>query len=128
MQGCDQIVALLHFRSMTDHRSPEAAAYRHLYRSSAWQRHRWAILVRDQFTCQSCGKLEGKTSQLVADHKTPHRGDLDLFWSQANLWTLCKPCHDRDKQSEERTGYSKAIGDDGWPTDHRHPANRPGGG
>lgn len=108
---------------MPDHRSPEAAQYRQLYKTTQWQRHRWSILVRDRFTCQKCGRLEGRTSQLVADHKTPHRGDLGLFWDAANLWTLCKPCHDRDKQSEERTGYSKAIGIDGWPTDEKHPAN-----
>jgi 5-methylcytosine-specific restriction enzyme A len=113
---------------MADHRSPEAQAYRHLYKTAAWQRHRWAILVRDGFTCQKCGKLEAQTSQLVADHRQPHRGNLDLFWSEANIWTLCKPCHDSGKQSEERTGYSKAIGLDGWPEDARHPANRPGGG
>lgn len=67
--------------------------------------------------------LEGDTSQLVADHVQPHRGNLELFWSEGNLRTLCKPCHDRDKQSEERIGFSKAIGLDGWPTDEKHPAN-----
>jgi 5-methylcytosine-specific restriction protein A len=113
---------------MTDYRSPEAAAYRPLYRTKAWQRLRFAILTRDLFTCQMCGKAEGNTSQLVADHKTPHKGNLNLFWDEANIWTLCAPCHNSTKQSEERTGYSKAIGSDGWPTDARHPANRPGGG
>lgn len=108
---------------MPDHRSPEAQAYRHLYKTAAWQRQRWAILVRDQFTCQSCGRLEGKTSQLVADHKTPHRGDLDLFWSEANLWTLCKPCHDSAKQSEERTGLIKGS-INGRPKDPNHPWNK----
>jgi 5-methylcytosine-specific restriction protein A len=112
---------------MTDYRSPEAAAYRPLYRTKTWQRLRLAILTRDLFTCQMCGKVEGNTSQLVADHKTAHKGNLGLFWDEANIWTLCKPCHDSAKQSEERIGYSKAIGSDGWPIDTRHPANRPGG-
>lgn len=25
-----------------------------------------------------------------------------LFWCDTNLQTLCKPCHDRVKQAEER--------------------------
>jgi 5-methylcytosine-specific restriction protein A len=31
----------------------------------------------------------------------PHRGDPALFWPDANVQTLCKPCHDRRKQAEE---------------------------
>ncbi|MCV2877597.1 HNH endonuclease [Sedimentimonas flavescens] len=56
------------------------------------------------FTCARCGRIESNTSALVADHKIPHRGDVDLFWSVSNLQCLCKPCHDRFKQAEERTG------------------------
>ena len=62
------------------------------------------VLTRDLFTCQmrGCGKAEPDTSLLVADHKIPHRGDPALFWDEGNLWTLCKDCHDRVKQAEER--------------------------
>lgn len=63
-----------------------------------------AVLVRDLFTCQRCGVIEADTSQLVADHKRPHRGVEALFWDITNLWTLCKPCHDSWKQREERRG------------------------
>ena len=63
---------------------------------------RWRTLLRDLFTCQMCGRIEADTSQLVADHKVPHRGDDALFWSEANVWCLCKACHDGAKQREER--------------------------
>ena len=76
--------------------------WRKWYSLARWRRLRWACLVRDLFTCQRCGKIEADTSQLVADHKTPHQGDPDLFWDFDNLQCLCKPCHDSDKQSEER--------------------------
>ena len=76
--------------------------YRAWYKTQAWRRKRWAVLVRDLFTCQLCQKLEANTSQLVADHKTPHRGDEALFWDDVNIWCLCKPCHDGAKQREER--------------------------
>lgn len=81
--------------------------WRAWYKTSRWQKLRWSVLVRDMFTCQrpQCGKLEANTSQLVADHKVPHRGDERLFWDEGNLQCICKQCHDRDKQREERRGW-----------------------
>jgi 5-methylcytosine-specific restriction enzyme A len=76
--------------------------YRAWYKTQAWRRLRWQVLARDLFTCQMCGKLEAQTSQLVADHKLPHRGNEGLFWDAGNIQCLCKPCHDGTKQSEER--------------------------
>lgn len=80
--------------------------WRRWYKTARWQALRWQILVRDLFTCQwpGCGRIEGDTSQLVADHRTPHRGDKSLFWDAGNLWCLCKPCHDGAKQREEARG------------------------
>jgi 5-methylcytosine-specific restriction endonuclease McrA len=76
--------------------------WRAWYKTAEWQKLRWRILARDLFTCQMCGCLGSDTSRLVADHRTPHRGDATLFWDEANLWTLCKtPCHDSVKQREE---------------------------
>lgn len=63
---------------------------------------RWRTLVRCAFTCQMCRRIVGDTSQLVADHKVPHRGDSELFWSEHNVWCLCKACHDGVKQRQER--------------------------
>ena len=80
------------------------APWRAWYKTARWQRLRWSILARDLFTCQwpGCGCLESNTSQLVADHREPHRGSERLFWDEHNLWTLCKPCHDSRKQRAER--------------------------
>lgn len=79
--------------------------WRGWYKTARWQRLRWLVLVRDLFTCQmaGCGRIDPDTSKLVADHKAPHRGDERLFWDAGNLQCLCKPCHDRLKQSEERS-------------------------
>ena len=64
------------------------------------------------------------TLATIADHIEPHKGDEDLFFDPSNLESLCKHCHDSTAQSEERLGYSKEIGVDGWPIDLRHIANR----
>jgi 5-methylcytosine-specific restriction endonuclease McrA len=76
--------------------------WRKLYKTAHWQALRIRVFVRDLFTCQRCGRLEGDTSKLVADHKKPHRGDERLFFDESNVETLCKPCHDAEKQREEQ--------------------------
>ena len=78
-------------------------AWRAWYKTARWQKLRWTVLVRDQFTCQLCGRIEANTSKLVGDHKVRHRGDPTLFWDAANIQCLCKSCHDSDKQRAERT-------------------------
>lgn len=78
--------------------------WRKWYATTRWRKLRMKILARDLFTCQrpECGRTTADTSQLVADHRKPHRGDEALFWDEDNLQTLCKPCHDGAKQREER--------------------------
>lgn len=62
----------------------------------------------------------------VANHVVPHRGNMALFRDPRNLESVCKRCHDSVIQSEERLGYSKQIGADGFPLDPNHPAYRGG--
>jgi 5-methylcytosine-specific restriction protein A len=78
--------------------------WRAWYSLKAWKVLRIRVFKRDRFRCQNqdCGRVDGNTSRLVADHKTPHRGNPDLFWDEDNIQTLCKPCHDTVKQAEER--------------------------
>ncbi|WP_460274261.1 HNH endonuclease signature motif containing protein [Celeribacter sp. ULVN23_4] len=47
--------------------------------------------------CVRCG-----APATVVDHIIPHKGDDRLFWDKTNWQALCKPCHDRQKQREER--------------------------
>lgn len=44
--------------------------WRGWYKLARWKRLRLAIFARDRFTCQmaGCGRIEGNTSLLVADH------------------------------------------------------------
>lgn len=86
------------------------------YKTARWQRLRWAVLLRDLFTCQRCKKVKADTSQLVAHHKVPHKGDETLFWDSNNIECVCKGCHDGPVQSFEKTGRERQpIGADGWP-------------
>ena len=105
-----------------DQRSAEAKAYHRLYKTAAWKRRRLAQLAA-QPLCERCAAKGRITVATVANHKIPHKGDLTLF-HEGEIESVCAPCHDRDIQSEERRGYSKAIGPDGWPMDERHPVHR----
>ena len=82
----------------------QVQAWRAWYKTARWQRLRMAVLQRDLFTCQFCGVVEHRKGQLVADHRTAHRGDAALFWDADNLQCLCKTCHDSTKQRMERAG------------------------
>lgn len=78
--------------------------WKNWYSLAAWRRLRQQVFLRDHYTCQwpGCGKLEGDTSKLIADHKRPHRGNRILFFDEGNVWTLCPTCHSGAKQREEQ--------------------------
>ncbi len=68
--------------------------------------------------CLDAGQLNpGNT----VDHKTPHRGDVGLFFNEGNLQTLCHSHHSKDKQLEERYGYRPGADEHGHPLDPNHP-------
>ncbi len=111
-----------------DHRSPEAARYRKLYKTREWAALRKLVLTRDGYRCKLCGVVltSGRKSarSAVVHHKEAHKGNHSLFFDQGNLEASCKRCHDGVLQSEEVRGYSLVKGENGWPTDPKHPANR----
>lgn len=105
-----------------DHRSAEAQAWRHLYKSKAWRTGRIAFLHQHPLCvmCKTDGRIAPAT---VVDHIEPHKGNEALFFDASNWQALCKPCHDSRKALQEARGYDPSIGEDGWPVDERHPAN-----
>jgi 5-methylcytosine-specific restriction endonuclease McrA len=92
-----------------DRRRDAETEWRAWYKTQAWHRLRWHVLVRDHFTCRMCQRVEPNSRALVADHIRPHRGDADLFWDEGNLQCMCAACHNSAKQKEERAGgaYSR---------------------
>lgn len=98
------------------------------YDGKRWRALKAATHLANGYTCGMCGCLcVGRSpapNSPVCDHKVPHRGDATLFFDPDNLWTVCKQCHDSEKQRIEKTGYSSMPDASGWPSDPRHPANR----
>lgn len=110
-------------RRKYDAKRAKESATRRLYKTKRWERIRADTLRRDPH-CQRC-KREGRglVPSTVCNHVVPHEGDVGKFW-KGPFEGVCAPCHDRDIQLEEREGYSRHIGADGWPTDDRHPVNQ----
>lgn len=68
---------------------------------SKWRRESKAFLALPQNRFCACGC--GRAADCV-DHKTPHRGDMKLFWDRKNWQPLASsPCHASRKQSLERS-------------------------
>jgi 5-methylcytosine-specific restriction endonuclease McrA len=49
-----------------------------------------------------CEQISITTVADVVDHVVPHKGDMTLFWSEANWQPACKRCHDSRKRVLER--------------------------
>ena len=91
--------------------------YSYLYKTARWK-HRRARQLREYPLCKICLDRDNRvTAATVVDHLYKHNGNIFEFFNGA-VQSLCKRCHDSVKQSEERLGYSKLVGIDGWPA-HR---------
>ncbi|QIE89467.1 HNH endonuclease [Pseudomonas nitroreducens] len=65
-----------------------------------WQKAREAYLL-DHPLCVYCLRKGMTSAACVVDHIEAHHGNQELFWDRENWQSLCKPCHDSDKQREE---------------------------
>jgi 5-methylcytosine-specific restriction endonuclease McrA len=64
-----------------------------------WRKARLSFLALHPW-CELKGNGCGMLASLV-DHKTPHRGDMALFWDETNWQSLCEHCHNVHKQRAE---------------------------
>ena len=88
--------------------------WRRWYGGMMWKRRRLAQLRKAPF-CAMCGWWAD-----TVDHVKPHRGDLEEF-QKGGLQSLCRVCHESKKKTEENRGFVPGVGEDGWPTDPKHP-------
>lgn len=107
----------------SDQREHDAKRYAHKpwrawYSLKAWQTRRAHQLAK-QPLCERHLAQGMVVAATVANHKTPHRGDWNLFIT-GELESVCKPCHDGPVQSEERGTPRQATGLDGWPITSTH--------
>lgn len=112
-----------------DQRGQQAQEYRKNYHTRRWRQIRAGQLQREPL-CAICLKAGRVTAATVCDHIDPKTKETNFF--AGPFQSLCDEapwrCHSSTKQQQERIGYDKTIGLDGWPTDPMHPANTQGRG
>jgi len=89
------------------------SAWHHLYQTAAWKRLREAQLSAEPL-CRYCLEAEDVTAATICDHITPHKGNVELFWS-GPFQSLCKAHHDGVKQRIDKGQNVVRYGADGWP-------------
>lgn len=73
---------------------------------SRWQRQSKLFLLENPL-CADCDGRGVVSEAWVVDHKQPHRGDYDAFWSRENWQSLCVICHNRKSAAENNGGPVK---------------------
>ncbi len=65
-----------------------------------WQKKRYDILIRDDWTCQICG---AKSKTLHVHHNIYEKGKKPWEYSDYQLITLCRDCHEYEHELFDRT-------------------------
>jgi 5-methylcytosine-specific restriction enzyme A len=93
-----------------------------LHGTQRWRR-RSLRQRKEQVLCERCLARGRVRTAHAAHHVVRHENDPEIFWSSP-LESLCEECHNSEAQQQEKKGFSRTIGTDGWPLDPMHPANR----
>lgn len=82
--------------------------YHAWYKTERWRRYRIAYLAKHPW-CVACQREQRRTFATEVDHVIPHRGDVNLFWSESNHQGLCESCHSKKTFKENGgTAFGKA--------------------
>jgi 5-methylcytosine-specific restriction protein A len=107
-------VGFFYWGSMDERKTSAQRGY-----GSRWQKARATFLRRSPLCVdhQKRGRIVVAT---VVDHIIPHQGDQSLFWDSSNWQSLCKQCHDSNKQRIEKSGLVVGCDLTGLPLDPKH--------
>lgn len=107
-----------------DQRSPEAQSWRRLYNTTRWRKIR-ADQLRREPLCAMCLTAGRTTPATVCDHIDPATKQNPETFYLGPFQSLCKPCHDANKQKLEKIGYTTDVNPTtGIPIDPNHPFNK----
>ena len=79
------------------------------YQSQAWRKLSARVRVRDLYTCQVCGKVQGVNESYVEDHIVKRRIGKDKAMDSSNLWLLCRQCHNKKSALENKLPPEKQM-------------------
>ena len=94
-----------------------------LYDRRRWRRRSKQFLAAHPL-CRKHQEIGRTALAVLVDHIRPHRGDVELFWNEANWQGLCKTDHDAAKAELESTGRIRGCDVHGRPLDPNHHWNK----
>jgi 5-methylcytosine-specific restriction protein A len=104
-----------HRSSILNSEEQDERQLRDRWRGSARERgyttewdHSRDIFISENPLCAECKKQGRLVQAKEVDHITPHRGDDELFWDQANWQSLCSTCH-KQKTARENGGIGTSV-------------------
>lgn len=113
--GCGALVRGARYCYRHEHLTEQYKAKADERRASSTQRgygYRWqqvrAGYLRAHPLCAECTRKGRVVVATDLDHITPHKGDMDLFWSRENWQGLCASCHSTKTASEDG-GFGNAV-------------------
>ena len=68
------------------------------WKGGGWGYTKVKILIRDNWTCQTCGLYDKEV--MTVDHKISRKIRPDLEYHYDNLWVLCANCHMRKTRND----------------------------
>lgn len=81
------------------------------YNSKEWQQVRDAVMRRDFFLCQHCGRPATEVHHII--HLTPDNiCDTSITMNMDNLVSLCRDCHFEEHRGEHAGGRKAQAEDD----------------
>lgn len=76
------------------------------YNSKEWAQVREAVMMRDKYLCQHCGKPATEVHHII--HLSPENiGDMSIALNMDNLVALCRDCHFEEHRGEHGNGRTK---------------------
>jgi len=95
------------------------------YYLPVWKKLRALQLAEFPFCC-ICEMVDKLTVADTVDHKIPFRNDWNLFIDRNNHQSVCRSCHSRHKQIQEKSGALPGCDVNGMPIDPNHPWTKGG--
>jgi 5-methylcytosine-specific restriction endonuclease McrA len=92
---------------LVSRRSIGSIGYSDLLKCREWRMKRLEILIRDQFTCQDCGR---RGTSLDVHHKEYERDLLPWMYADSIYVSLCKSCHRSRHDNELIPVYKRLNG------------------
>lgn len=90
--------------------------YSRMLKDERWLAKRRNILVRDNYTCQSCGSNE---KEMQVHHEFYLKGKAPWDYPDQVLVTLCRGCHEDEEHGRKNVyrDFTNAVADAGFTND-----------